>query len=250
MISTRKLSTYPKLFRVITPEGLKSKTKNASSQHWLSRQLSDPYVEKARMLNYRCRSAFKLIEIDDKYKILQPGHVVLDVGASPGSWTQVIVQRNNSNGSSKDLPTGISVAIDKQQIYPIDGATILGNMDFTDPISQKLLLDHLGGRKADAIVSDMAPSATGMRQLDTENIIKLCYSVLRFALQVSKPDGSLLVKLWQCHELKKLELDMALFYGNVKIVKPQSSRSDSAEIFLLGRRFKGAKPIQQGTAPK
>lgn len=119
-IQQRKIATGLKNRAKVTPENLKSKPKSASSQNWLSRQLSDPYVEKAKMMNLRCRSAFKLIEIDERFKIFQPGHVVIDCGAAPGSWTQVVVSRINSDGKHHDLPKGISIAIDKQQIYPIE----------------------------------------------------------------------------------------------------------------------------------
>ncbi|KAJ8911162.1 hypothetical protein NQ315_013016 [Exocentrus adspersus] len=237
----RRLSSSVLMLRKITPEDLKTKTKSVSSQQWLSRQLSDPYVEKAKLMNYRCRSAFKLIEIDDRYKFLHPGDTVIDCGAAPGSWTQVAVKRVNSDGDKLEIPKGTVLAIDRQQIYPIKGAMIFGNMDFTSSESQQTLIDSLNGKRADAVISDMAPSATGVRVLDNENIIKLCYIVLRFAVQVSKKNASLLMKLWQCGESKQLENDLAKFYNNVKVVKPNSSRSDSTEVFLLGRDFKGLK---------
>lgn len=101
--------------------------------------------------------------------------------------------------------------------------------------------DFLKNEKASVVLSDMAPSATGIRQLDNENIINLCYMVLRFALLISKSDASLLVKLWQCGETKKLETDIARFYDTVRVVKPHASRANSTEIFLLGRGFKGIK---------
>lgn len=119
-VQQRKVATSFNNKAKVSPENLKSKSKSVSSQNWLSRQLSDPYVEKAKMMNYRCRSAFKLIEIDDRFKLLQPGHVVMDCGAAPGSWTQVVVNRINSDGKHPDLPKGIAIAIDKQQIYPIE----------------------------------------------------------------------------------------------------------------------------------
>lgn len=237
----RTLASSTKKSRKMTPENLKTKPKTVSSQHWLTRQLSDPYVEKAKMMNFRCRSAFKLIEIDDRFKILEPGHIVIDCGASPGSWTQVIVSRINSTGKNTHLPKGTSLAVDLQQIYPIEGATIFGNMDFTHEKTQQRLKDYLKDEKAHAVVSDMAPSATGIRDLDNENIVKLCYSVLRFALLVSRIGASVLMKLWQCGDTKRLENDIARFYNNVKVVKPHASRADSTEIFLLGRDFKGIK---------
>lgn len=114
-------------------------------------------------------------------------------------------------------------------------------MDFTSSESQKKIMDFLNDKKVDVVISDMAPNATGVRSLDNENIIKLCYAALRFAVQISKKDASLLVKLWQCGVTKELDNDIARFYNNVKVVKPNSSRSDSTEIFLLGRGFKGLK---------
>ncbi|XP_044272368.1 rRNA methyltransferase 2, mitochondrial [Tribolium madens] len=215
--------------------------KGTSSHEWLSRQLADPYVEKAKMMNYRCRSAFKLLEIDDRFKILRPGFVVIDCGAAPGSWSQLAVKRVNSDGFDPKQAQGVVISIDKQQVFAINGATILGNMDFTDPKSQDVLIETLRGRKADAVISDMAPNATGVKDLDNENIIRLCYSVLRFAVQNSQVGASVVVKLWQCGQAKQLENDLRKFYDSVKFVKPNSSRSDSAEIFLLGRDFKGLK---------
>ncbi|RZC34888.1 ribosomal RNA methyltransferase CG11447 [Asbolus verrucosus] len=234
---SRSFSTTMKHFKSVK---IKS-SKGSSSHQWLTRQSSDPYVEKAKLMNYRCRSAFKLLEIDDRFQILRPGQTVIDCGASPGSWTQVAVTRVNADASNSQSPQGKVISIDKQHIYPINGATILGNMDFTEPQSQTKIIEYLDGRKADVVISDMAPSATGVRDLDNDNIIHLCYVALRFAVQISETGASFVVKLWQCGQTKQLETDISRFYGNVKPVKPNSSRSDSAEIFLLGRSFKGLK---------
>lgn len=119
-IHLRQISSNELKLRKVNPENLKSKPKSVSSQNWLSRQLSDPYVEKAKVMNLRCRSAFKLIEIDDRYKIFEPGQVVIDCGAAPGSWSQVVARRINSDGKHTDLPKGTVIAIDKQPIYPIE----------------------------------------------------------------------------------------------------------------------------------
>nr|CAH7714306.1 unnamed protein product [Callosobruchus chinensis] len=240
-ISLRFFSTSVLKLKKITPENLKTKPKNASSQQWLARQLSDPYVEKAKSMQLRCRSAFKLIEIDDRFKIFNPGDIVVDCGASPGSWTQVAVKRVNADGKLAEAPKGKVVAIDKQHIYPIDGAQIFGNMDFTAPASQQSLLEYLNGEQVNAVISDMAPAASGVRDLDNENMLKLCYSAIKFALHISRKEGVLLMKMWQCGFTKKLETDISRFYDNVRIVKPKASRSDSTEIFLLGRGFKGLK---------
>ncbi|KAF2901864.1 hypothetical protein ILUMI_04320 [Ignelater luminosus] len=217
------------------------KGKGASSAQWLTRQLSDPYVDKAKMMNYRCRSAFKLVEMDDRFKFLSPGQIVIDCGAAPGSWTQVAVKRVNADNSKENAPFGTVISIDKQQIYPIMGATILGNSDFTTASTQDKIKTLLENKKVDTVLSDMAPNATGVKDMDDENIINLCYSVLRFAVLVSNIDATLVVKLWQSNYTKTLENDMLHFYKTVKTVKPQASRSDSAEIFLLAREFKGLK---------
>lgn len=114
-------------------------------------------------------------------------------------------------------------------------------MDFTTELCQKKVKEVLEGREVDAVISDMAPAASGIRSLDNENMLKLCYAALAFAVQMSRVGATFLVKLWQCGESKKLEEDLGKFYRNVRWVKPKSSRSDSAEVFCLGRDFRGLK---------
>ncbi|PSN49184.1 rRNA methyltransferase 2 [Blattella germanica] len=221
------------------PTKLKGRSK--SSQEWLIRQLADPYVEKAKMMNYRCRSAFKLIEIDERFRLLSPGQCVIDCGAAPGSWTQVAVNKVNSNKKDSKKRVGQVIGIDLLPIYHIEGATILQNLDFTTDTAQQKVLELLNNRTVDVVLSDMAPNATGIREMDHENIIALAYSVLRFAVQVSSVGASLLIKIWAGRDTKKLENDLARFYENVKPVKPGASRGDSAEMFFLARKFKGLK---------
>ncbi|KAF5285796.1 hypothetical protein FQA39_LY04257 [Lamprigera yunnana] len=219
----------------------KSKGKGTSSTNWLTRQLSDPYVEKAKMMNYRCRSAFKLIEIDDRHKFLTPGKVIIDCGAAPGSWTQVAVHRTNANAADDNDFKGMVIAVDKQPMFAMPGAVMLGNSDFTSSVVQDNIKSILDGKQADAVISDMAPNCSGIKQLDDENMINLCYTAFRFAVLVSKVDAVLLVKLWQSGYTKTLQTDMEKFYNHVKIVKPNASRSDSAEIYLIAKKFKGLK---------
>ncbi|XP_053999010.1 rRNA methyltransferase 2, mitochondrial [Hylaeus anthracinus] len=233
----RNLYTCNTLFRE-TPENLKGK--KHSSQLWLTRQLQDPYVEKAKQLNYRCRSAFKLLEINDRFKILKPGQVVIDCGAAPGSWTQVAVNLTNANAKT-DNPVGTVLGIDKLPVFPVEGATLLCPLDFTHAESQKRIMELLEGNKADVVLSDMAPNASGVRDCDHENIIKLAYSAFVFALQVTQVDGTFLCKVWDGGMSKKLEQDILKFYKTVKIVRPQATRDESTEKFLLGRGFKGIK---------
>ncbi|XP_011185647.1 rRNA methyltransferase 2, mitochondrial [Zeugodacus cucurbitae] len=239
-ISTKSFMRYFNTQNVLAkqiPRNLKGKSK--SSQEWLTRQLADPYVEKAKMMNLRCRSAFKLIEIDDRFKILKPGDTVLDCGAAPGSWTQVAVNRTNANGTKEGNKRGAVFSIDLLHFHAVPGATTFGGMDFTTTSAQQRLREALAGRQVNCVLSDMAPNATGVRMLDQENIMSLCYSVLRFALAMSAVNANLVVKLWANGDVAKLEKDLARFYEYVKRVKPESSRSDSAEIFLVARQYKG-----------
>ncbi|XP_055609031.1 rRNA methyltransferase 2, mitochondrial-like [Uranotaenia lowii] len=236
---TRRLHTFSQSFTKVIPSNLKGKKK--SSQEWLTRQLNDPFVERAKMLNYRCRSAFKLLEIDQKYGIIKPGFNVIDCGAAPGSWSQIAVKQSNADGSLADKPKGMVIGVDLLQVYPIKHATILGNSDFTRPETQNRIRELLADRRVDCVLSDMAPNATGVRSLDQENIITLCYSVLRFAILMSSKNASLLVKIWDNNEVPTLEKNMAKYYEQVRRIKPRASRSDSAEAFILARGFIGVE---------
>ncbi|XP_071449358.1 rRNA methyltransferase 2, mitochondrial [Hetaerina americana] len=217
--------------------------KGTSSHDWLRRQMRDPYVEKAKRMNYRCRSAFKLLEMNEKYNFLYPGQYVVECGASPGSWTQVLVKETNSDGKDHEKPIGKVIAVDKLPIYNVTGATIFGGMDFTGTSFQNAVLKLIGNNQLDAVVSDMAPNATGVKHLDQEAISILAYSVLRFAVKTSKTDDRTvcLIKVWEGERIKKLESDMKQFYEKVRIVKPSASRSNSAETFVLGIGFRGLK---------
>ncbi|XP_020292071.1 rRNA methyltransferase 2, mitochondrial [Pseudomyrmex gracilis] len=221
-----------------TPRNLKGK--KHSSQLWLKRQLSDPYVEKAKQENYRCRSAFKLLEINDRFKIFSPGLTVMDCGAAPGSWTQVAVNLTNANGK-KNGPVGKVYAIDKLPFYPVEGATVLGNMDFTHASTQQTLWKLLNGNKVDLVLSDMAPNATGIRDIDHDNIMLLAYNAMKFALQNSKLHGTFVVKVWDGGKTNQFEENLSRFYESVKVVRPDATRDESTEQFFLARKFKGLK---------
>lgn len=243
LLILRNLHSCTTLFREV-PKNLKGK--KHSSQLWLVRQLKDPYVEKAQKENYRCRSAYKLLEINDKFKILQPGHIVIDCGAAPGSWTQVAIKATNAN-AKEDGDVGTVFGIDKQPIYPIEGATLLSGMDFTDPASQNLLLKHLNGKKPNVVLSDMAPNASGIRDLDHEIIIQLAYTALKFALQISDRNGSFVCKIWDGGKSQQFEKDLLKFYKYVKSVRPNATRDESTEKFLVAREFKGIKSTSSNT---
>lgn len=149
------------------------------------------------------------------------------------------MQRSNADGSNERKPNGAVIGVDLLGIYPLEHATLMGNTDFTTEKGQQKILDVLGERKVNVVLSDMAPNASGVRMLDQENIIKLCYTVLRFAVKMSEVQGSVLMKTWACAEVQALEKDMKKFYKTVRVLKPQASRSDSAEQYLLGRGFVG-----------
>lgn len=160
------------------PEKLNTKLSH-SSQLWIRRQKKDPYVFEAKMQNYRARSAFKLIEIDDRYRIFAPGMTVLDLGAAPGGWTQVAVERVNSLQQDGRSPPGTVVAVDKDSFLPIKGATILANVDILAAEAEKKISEALGGRKAHVVMSDMAPNACGDKGTDHTRIMQLVYAALR-----------------------------------------------------------------------
>ena len=167
--------------------------------------------------------------------------IVVDCGAAPGSWTQVAVKLTNANGSQHNKPKGSVFAIDKQLFHQVEGATILGNNDFTSLETHAKLRDLLNGRLVDLVMSDMAPNASGVKDIDHEIIITLCYSALKFALQFSKPGSTFVTKVWDGAKSSELEKDLLKFYKMVKIVRPKATRDDSTEKYFLAREFKGLK---------
>jgi 23S rRNA (uridine2552-2'-O)-methyltransferase len=209
------------------------KGRTVSQKQWLERQLNDPYVHEARKRGLRSRAAFKLIEIDDKYRILKPGHRVVDLGAAPGGWSQVAAERVKSvEGKGK------VVAIDMHGMDEIPGVTIF-KKDFYDEDAPELLMQALGGDWADCVLSDMAAHATGHRQTDHIQIMALAEAGHDFAKRVLKPGGSYLAKVLRGGTegdlLKQLKQDFA----TVRHVKPMASRDDSAELFVLATGFRG-----------
>lgn len=228
----------------VQPQNLKGKSK--ASQDWLTRHLNDPYVQQSRYDNYRARSAYKLIEIDDKYGVLKPGYTIVECGAAPGAWTQVIVERINSTGKNSLLEKGTVIGLDILPIDPIPGATFLPNTDILKPESTAKILKCLDGRPVDAVISDMAPNASGVRSLDHDAIVALSYAALLFSFRVLSVGGSFLCKIWNGREATKLSEDIRRFFQFVHYVKPPASRKESSEIYILGRQFKGAE--KQGSA--
>jgi 23S rRNA (uridine2552-2'-O)-methyltransferase len=210
-----------------------SKSKTVSQKIWLERQLNDPYVHEAKKLGYRSRSAFKLIEIDDKYEILKPGFRVVDLGAAPGGWCQVASKRVKSEEGK-----GRVVAIDMHSMDPMPGVIIF-KKDFYDEDAPKVLIEALGGEQADCVLSDMATHATGHKQTDHINIIALVEAGYDFAKTILKPGGTYLAKVLRGGTEGALLASLKKDFRTVRHVKPMSSRDDSAELFMLATGFRG-----------
>ncbi len=209
------------------------KGRTVSQKIWLERQLNDPYVHEAKKLGYRSRSAFKLIEIDDKYEILKPGFRVVDLGAAPGGWCQVAAKRVKAEEGK-----GKVVGIDMHSMDPIPSVTLF-KKDFYDEDTPKVLIEALGGEQADCVLSDMATHATGHKQTDHINIIALVEAGYDFAKTILKPGGTYLAKVLRGGTEGALLTALKKDFRTVRHVKPMSSRDDSAELFMLATGFRG-----------
>jgi 23S rRNA (uridine2552-2'-O)-methyltransferase len=207
--------------------------RSVSSRAWLERQLNDPYVAEARRRGYRARSAFKLIEIDDKYGFLRPGYRVVDLGAAPGGWSQVAADRTKATEGR-----GRVIAVDMHGVEPIAGVTTIKH-DFLADDAPQVLLDALAGEKADAVLSDMAAHATGHRHTDHLKIMALAEAALEFAMLVLKPGGAFLAKVLRGGTEREILLRLKQDFAQVRHVKPRASRDDSAELFVLALGFRG-----------
>src|SRR5258706_10169477 len=204
-----------------------------SSKLWLERQLNDPYVAQAKREGYRSRAAYKLIEIDDKYHFLKPGLTVVDLGAAPGGWSEIAAKRiGAADGKGK------VVAIDILEMAPIPGV-MFRQLDFLDPAAPAQLNEMLGG-PADVVLSDMAANATGHKKTDQLKIMALVEAGAEFAREVLRPGGSFLTKVLQGGTDAALLAQLKRDYASVKHVKPQASRADSSELYLLATGFRGA----------
>lgn len=210
--------------RVKTAKGRKS-----SSTQWLKRQLNDPYVREAERLGYRSRAAFKLKEIDERLKLIKPGMMVIDLGAAPGGWSQIAVER----GASK------VVGLDLLPIDPIPGAVML-QMDFMADDAPEALVATIG-EGVDLVLSDMSPNTTGHRATDHIRIMALVESAYDFALQVLKPGGGFVAKVFKGGTENELLAMMKKDFTAVKHIKPPASRQESAEQYVVATGFRGKK---------
>ena len=222
--------------RVTMPSGrgltvrVKTASKRSlSSTLWLERQLNDPYVHEAKKQGYRSRAAFKLLQLDEKFNLLKPGAKVVDLGAAPGGWTQVAVDRVGEKGRV--------VGIDLLAIDPIPGADLI-QLDFMDDSAPDALKRLLDG-PADLVLSDMAASAIGHTQTDHLRIVALADAAYDFAKDVLKPHGAFVAKVLQGGATGELLTLLKRDFAQVKHVKPPASRTDSAEIYVVALGFRG-----------
>src|ERR1700693_2775290 len=201
-----------------------------SSKLWLDRQLNDPYVARAKREGLRSRAAYKLGEIDDKYRFLKQGARVVDLGAAPGGWSQIAAKRVGTEGGR-----GRVVAIDILEMMPVAGVDAL-HLDFLDPDAPERLKALLGG-PADVVLSDMAANATGHRKTDHLKIMALAEAAAMFARDVLRPGGTFLCKVLQGGTETELLAGLKRDFEHVKHVKPAASRTDSAELYVLALGF-------------
>ena len=199
------------------------KRRTPSSRAWLQRQISDPYVARAKREGYRSRAAFKLAEIDDKFHLLKNGARVVDLGAAPGGWSEIAARRIGAGGKV--------VALDILDMKPIAGVEFI-NLDFLDAAAPDRLKALLGG-EADVVLSDMAANTTGHRQTDHLRIMALAEAAAEFAREVLAPGGAFVCKVFQGGTERELLDDLKRAFASVRHVKPPASRAESAELYVV-----------------
>ena len=199
-----------------------------SSSRWLARQINDPFVQEAKALGYRSRASFKIMEIDEKFKIFQKGQKVLDLGSAPGGWSQVVV---------KKVGKGNVLALDILDMPQINGVDFI-KYDFLAQNAEKILMDKIGGDKYDVVMSDMASNTTGNKQTDHLRTLNLVENAFYFALKILKQGGTFIAKIFQGGLEKELFEKFKENFEVVKHFKPLSSRKESVEMYIvaMGRK--------------
>ncbi|EEE37560.1 ribosomal RNA large subunit methyltransferase J [Rhodobacteraceae bacterium KLH11] len=221
---------------------LKVKVKTArgrklSSTRWLERQLNDPYVKRAQAEGYRGRAAFKILELDEKFRFLVPGARVVDLGCAPGGWLQVAVKRVNALGEKSGKRIGTVLGVDLQEVEPVAGATA-HVLDFMEDDADQKVKDWLGG-KADVVMSDMAAASSGHKQTDHLRIMALCETAAYFAFDVLEEGGTFVAKVLAGGAEGDLQKLLKQKFQKVANVKPPASRSNSSEKFVVATGFRG-----------
>lgn len=200
--------------------------RNKTSKAWMHEHLNDTYVQRAQAEGYRARAAYKLLEIDDRDRVLRPGAVVVDLGAAPGSWSQVAAKRC---GDAARI-----FALDLLPVEPVAGVDILQG-DFTEDAVLEELEARLGGTKVDVVLSDMSPNLSGVPTVDQARSMHLCELALDFAVRHLKSGGQFVVKVFQGEGFMEFRKQMEQGFASVQVRKPKASRDRSAEVYLLGK---------------
>lgn len=232
--------TKPPIGRKLGQKVKKGKLK-ASSRRWLERHINDPYVQRAKLEGYRARAAFKLLEIDEKHNILAGAKRIIDLGAAPGSWSQIAAKVTGSTDADPRV-----AAIDFLEMDPLPGVSIL-QMDFLEPDAPEKLIAAVGGTP-NLVVSDMAAPTTGHRQTDHLRTMHLCEVAAHFAVEVLAEGGHFLAKTFQGGTERELLNMLKQNFKQVIHVKPGASRAESVEMFLLAKGFKGQKRVADEAA--
>ena len=233
---------------------MKIKTKSRKvNKAWLHDHLTDPYVRLAQKEGYRARAAYKLKEIDETLQLLRPGQLVVDLGAAPGAWSQYVRRKfapreAGSGGAAVGELKGTVIALDLLEFEPIEGVTFLQG-DFRDDAVLARLVERLGGRRVDVVLSDMAPNLSGIESADAARIADLVELALDFAVRHLRPDGVLVCKLFHGSGYSQLVELFKRHFRVVRPIKPKASRDRSAETFLAGIGLKTDRTLQAGAPP-
>lgn len=212
--------------------------RSKTSRAWMAEHVSDPYVRQARKLGYRSRAAFKLLEIDARDHLLRPGAVVVDLGAAPGGWSQVAVEKVG--------PKGRVIAVDILEMPPLPGVEFIHG-DFTDDSVLQALEERLGDTRPDLVISDMAPNISGIGTADQARSQHLAGLAMAFALRWLKPGGAFLVKLFHGSGFEDFVREARRGFRQVALRKPGASRSRSREVYLLARQpVRGQQRCHEG----
>ncbi len=210
----------------------KSKSKKVN-RAWLNDHMNDPYVKMAQKEGYRARAAFKLKEIDETLGLVKPGHLVVDLGSAPGAWSQYVRRKLSPAGAATGQLNGTIIALDVLPMEPIEGVTFLQG-DFREPEVLAQLVEAVGGRKADVVISDMAPNLSGIESADTARIAHLVELAIEFTVAHMKPEGALVTKVFHGSGYSQLVKLFKETFRTVKPMKPKASRDRSSETFLVG----------------
>ena len=220
-----------------------AKGRKLSSTLWLERQLNYPYVKRAKAEGWRSRAAFKLIELDDRFRFLVPGARVVDLGSAPGGWAQVAAARVNALGEKGGKAVGRVLGLDLQEVDPVPGAEI-HVLDFLADDADLKVKEWLGG-EADVVMSDMAAASSGHRATDHLRIVTLCEAAAELAFDVLAEGGTFVAKVLQGGAEAELQKRLKQAFRKVENVKPPASRSDSSEKFVVATGFRGRPEAQE-----